>query len=74
MNYPNCFRFYRSITNEAGKPFESTIEVIEICRAKTPERARQAAVKRFVRHQHLTRWDCLATGYEPTFPENLPTA
>lgn len=74
MNCPNCFRFYRSITNEAGKPFESTVEIIEIRRAKTPERARQAAIKRFVRHQQLTRWDCLATGYEPIFRDNPRTA
>lgn len=73
MSDPYRFRFYRCVTNAAGKPFESTVEVVEIRRAKTPERARQAAIKRFVRHQQLSRWDCLATGYEQSGPRNHAT-
>ncbi len=74
MNHLYSFRFYRCVTNEAGRPFESTVEVVEIRRAKTPERARQAAIKRFVRHQQLSRWDCLATGYELSEPQNHAAA
>jgi hypothetical protein len=73
MNSPYRFRFYRSVTNAAGRPFESTVEVVEIRQAKTPERAREAAIRRFVRHQQLSRWDCLATGYELSRPQK-PTA
>lgn len=64
MNKPYQFRFYRCITNDCGKQFNSTVETICIRHAKTPERARQAAIWRFVRHQNLARWDCLATGCE----------
>lgn len=64
MASPYCFRFYRSIMNDEGKPYDSTVEVIRISSAKTADRARKAAITRFVRHQQLSRWDCLATGYE----------
>jgi hypothetical protein len=64
------FRFYRTITNSDGKPFDSTVEVVRIHRAKSADRAWRAAVKRFTRHQNLTSWDCLASGCEQ-FNENL---
>lgn len=64
MDTPYAFRFYRTIMNDEGRPFQSTVEVINIRCAKSPERARQAAVCRFVRHQQLTSWNCLASGYE----------
>lgn len=64
MENPYKFRFYRCITNDCGKQFNSTIDTIHIRHAKTPERARQAAIQRFMRRQNLARWDCLATGYE----------
>lgn len=60
----HIFRFYRTIVNDEGRPLESTIELVTINRAKTEERARRAAVLRFVRHQQLSRWDCLAMAYE----------
>ncbi len=69
MAVPHVFRFYRTIMNDKGRPFESTVELITISRAKTEERARRAAVLRFVRHQQLSRWDCLATGYEQLRPQ-----
>lgn len=58
------FQFYRDITNGVGRSFRSTVETIEIRRAKTPERARQAAILRFTRHQKLSNWSSLATDYD----------
>lgn len=69
---PYTFRFYRTITNSEGLPYDSTVEVISIRRAKTPERARQAALHRFVRHHNLTVWDCLASGCEEMVPRRAP--
>lgn len=64
MTAPYIFRFYRTITNPEGRPFDCTVEIIKIQRAKSSDRAWQAAVQRFSRHQKLTSWDCLASGCE----------
>lgn len=66
MQKPYTFRFYRDIQNDTGDPFHSTVETVVIRRARTPERARQAAILRFIRHQKLSSWDSLASGYEVT--------
>ena len=63
MSKPYKFQFYRDITNGVGRSFHSTVEIIEIRRAKSPERAQQAAILRFIRHQKLRNWNCLAAGY-----------
>lgn len=61
---PYRIRFYRTLVNDSGHPCNSTVEVIEIHRSKTPQRAVKAAMKRFERHQHLPSWDRLAHGFE----------
>lgn len=60
------FRFYRTIVDGTGRPCHSTVETVVIRRARTPERAQQAAILRFIRHQRLSNWDSLASGYEVT--------
>jgi len=57
-------RFYRTLMQHSGQPCNSTVETIEIRRSRTEDRAVQAAIKRFVRHQRLTGWEWLATGYD----------
>jgi hypothetical protein len=64
------FQFYRNIRNGAGRSFHSTVEIIEIRRAKTPERARRAAILRFMRHQKLSNWDSLAADYDVTHSQD----
>jgi hypothetical protein len=73
MSKPCTFRFYRNITNDVGKSFHSTVEIIEIWRAKTPERARKAAILRFMRHQKLSNWKSLAADYEVTHSQDEAT-
>jgi hypothetical protein len=74
MSSPYKFRFYRCVTNDVGQRFNSTVEVVEISRAKSMERAHQAAIRRFTRHQHVSHWDCLATGYEMIDPKDQAPA
>lgn len=64
MTAPYTFRFYRTITNSEGRLYDCTVETITIQRAKSADRAREAAIQRFSRHQKLRSWDCLASGCE----------
>ena len=56
-------RFFRTVVNEAGVQFKTTLDVIEIRAARSTERAISAAKRRFARKHHLPTWEHLAHGY-----------
>jgi hypothetical protein len=57
-------RFFRTIVNNRGIPFECTIDSIAIRRARTRQRALAAAMRRFERKYRLAAWNHIAHGYE----------
>ncbi len=58
------FRFFRELVNCRGKRFRSTIDQIEVRRARSPGRARRAALCRFERRHKPFPWNSIAHGYE----------
>ncbi len=59
------FRFFRILVNNVGRSFPSTIDTIQIRRARTEQRARLAALRRFERKHKVRVWNHLAHGCEP---------
>ena len=61
-----CYRivFFRDLTNSKGDRYRVSIEEIRIARARSRERALEAALLRFTRRHRLHSWNSLADGYE----------
>ena len=58
------FRFFRVLVNNVGRSFPSTIDTIQIRRARNEHRARLAALRRFERKHRVQVWHHLAHGCE----------
>jgi len=56
--------FFRDLVNERGERYRVSIDNVEIAHARSRERAREAALRRFARRHHVKSWDHLADGYE----------
>jgi hypothetical protein len=55
------------LLNDVGKQYRSTIDRIEV-NGRTPERARNAALRRFERKHKVSEWHHLAHGCEREGP------
>jgi hypothetical protein len=65
-------RFFRTIINDRGVPFECTLDSIAILRARSRQRALAAAMHRFERKYRLSAWNHMAHGCECETPEEKP--